>query len=98
MTNKDRLCATHLDVVEPHHLDKGSDFSRWRAADCSKRFHERDADWPEVAQIVLHREASAEPDRTRRCWEAHLKRARWIAEGCYRDVLERLKPIGRASG
>jgi hypothetical protein len=45
------------------------------------------ADWREVARIVLHRNPAAEPDRTRRCWEKHLKRARWMTESGYRKLL-----------
>ena len=45
------------------------------------------ADWREVARIVLKRDATAEPDRARRCWEAHVKRARWIAESCYNRLM-----------
>ena len=45
------------------------------------------ADWREVARIVLHRDPAAEPDRTRRCWEAHLKRAKWMTESGYRQLL-----------
>ena len=41
------------------------------------------ADWRAVARIVLHRDPGAEPDRTRRCWEEHLKRAKWTTESGY---------------
>lgn len=41
------------------------------------------ADWREVARIVLRRDALAEPERARRCWETHLKRAQWIAKNCH---------------
>jgi len=52
------------------------------------------ADWREVARIVLHRDPNAEPERTRRCWEAHLKRAKWMTERGYRHLLNdaRAKP------
>ena len=52
------------------------------------------ADWREVARIVLHRDPDAEPERTRRCWEAHLKRAKWMTERGYRHLLNdaRAKP------
>lgn len=44
-----------------------------------------DADWQSVARIVLHRDPVAEPQRSRRCWESHLRRAKWMTdEGCYR--------------
>jgi hypothetical protein len=45
------------------------------------------ADWREVARIVLHRNPAAEPDRTRRCWEEHLRRAKWMTESGYRQLL-----------
>ncbi len=45
------------------------------------------ADWRAVARIVLHRDPVAEPDRTRRCWEEHLKRAKWMTESGYRQLL-----------
>ena len=46
------------------------------------------ADWREVSSIVLHRDPNVEPDRTRLCWEAHLKRAKWMAEHGYRHLLD----------
>jgi len=45
------------------------------------------ADWREAARIVLHRNPTTEPDRTRRCWEQHLKRAKWMTESGYRKLL-----------
>lgn len=45
------------------------------------------ADWRAVARIVLHRDPASEPDRTRRCWEDHLKRAKWMAECGYSKLL-----------
>ncbi|MEN2980438.1 DUF2285 domain-containing protein [Tistrella bauzanensis] len=50
------------------------------------------ADWREVARIVLHRNPATEPDRTRRCWEAHLKRAKWMTERGYRQLLTDAQP------
>jgi hypothetical protein len=47
------------------------------------------ADWREVARIVLHRDSESERDRTRRCWEVHLARARWMTSQGYRRLLER---------
>lgn len=48
------------------------------------------ADWREVTHIVLHRDFEIEPDRTRRCWETHLKRARWMrGQGAYRLLNQR---------
>ncbi len=45
------------------------------------------ADWREVARLVLHRDPVAEPERTRRCWESHLARARWMTTHGYRKLL-----------
>ena len=45
------------------------------------------ADWREVARIVLHRDPVAEPERSRRCWEAHLRRAKWMTEHGTRHLL-----------
>ncbi len=58
------------------------------------------ADWREVARIVLHRNPAAEPYRTRRCWEAHLKRAKWMTESGYRKLLldARDTPTSRDGG
>ncbi len=46
------------------------------------------ADWTEVARIVLHRDPIQEEARTRRCWESHLARARWMTRHGYRRILE----------
>ena len=45
------------------------------------------ADWQEVAAIVLGLDSTAEPDRSRRVHEAHLDRARWMTQVGYRDLL-----------
>lgn len=46
------------------------------------------ADWTEVASVVLHRDPQLEPERTLRCWEAHIARARWMTTNGYRKLLE----------
>lgn len=46
------------------------------------------ADWKDVARIVLHRDPTADPERTRRCWESHLVRAQWLSSTGYRRILE----------
>lgn len=46
------------------------------------------ADWAEVARVVLHRDPVSEEARTRRCWESHLARAQWLSKGGYRNILE----------
>jgi len=47
-----------------------------------------DADWMEVARIVLHRDPVSDKARTRRCWESHLARAQWLSREGYRRILE----------
>jgi Uncharacterized conserved protein (DUF2285) len=46
------------------------------------------ADWTEVARIVLHIDPLQEPERARRAWESHLKRAKWMTEHGYRHLLK----------
>ena len=38
-----------------------------------------EADWTEVARIVLHIDPANEPARARHAWESHLARARWMS-------------------
>ena len=45
------------------------------------------ADWREVATIVLGLDPSADPERARRVHAAHLERARWMTRTGYRDLL-----------
>ncbi len=45
------------------------------------------ADWQEVARIVLHRDPIAEPERSFRCWQSHFARARWMTQSGYRHLL-----------
>jgi hypothetical protein len=45
------------------------------------------ADWREVAQLVLRIDPSAEPDRARRAYDSHLARAKWMTEHGYRHLL-----------
>lgn len=47
------------------------------------------ADWRDVARVVLHRDPEQQSARTRRCWEAHLARAHWMTSKGYRKLLER---------
>ena len=46
------------------------------------------AEWQEVARIVLHRDPVGEPEKSWRCWDAHLKRARWMTKHGYRHLLK----------
>jgi hypothetical protein len=47
------------------------------------------ADWRDVARIVLHIDPTLEPDRARRTFESHLARAKWAARNGYRLLLQR---------
>jgi Uncharacterized conserved protein (DUF2285) len=47
-----------------------------------------DADWREVAQIVLHIDPGREPDRARRAYDSHLARAKWMTGQGYRYLLK----------
>ncbi|MER9177782.1 DUF2285 domain-containing protein [Mesorhizobium sp. M0955] len=46
-----------------------------------------DADWREIAKIVLHIDPAREPERAFRAWETHLARARWMTTTGYRYLL-----------
>lgn len=45
-----------------------------------------DADWREVAEIVLGLNPGEEPERAQRVHAAHLERARWMTRSGYRDL------------
>jgi hypothetical protein len=45
------------------------------------------ADWREVARIVLHLDPEHESDRSRRAFDSHLSRAKWMTEHGYRHLL-----------
>ncbi len=45
------------------------------------------ADWRDVARIVLHIDPDKEPQRARRAWETHLARAHWMTEHGYKYLL-----------
>jgi hypothetical protein len=45
------------------------------------------ADWREVARIVLHIDPTSEPERARVAFESHLARAKWMARHGYRHLL-----------
>jgi hypothetical protein len=45
------------------------------------------ADWSEVARIILGIDAELEAARAYRAYETHLARARWMTESGYRDLL-----------
>jgi hypothetical protein len=45
------------------------------------------ADEDEIIRIVLNIDPAEEPERAHAMFESHLKRARWMAEMGYRDLL-----------
>ncbi len=45
------------------------------------------ADWCDVARIVLKIDPAKDPDRARRVYDSHLARARWMTEHGYRHLL-----------
>ena len=49
---------------------------------------EDDADWREVAAIVLGLDPATEPERAQRVHAAHLERARWMTRVGYREIAE----------
>ena len=51
-----------------------------------------EADWREVARIVLHLDPVHEPDRARHALDSHLARAKWMMEHGYRHLLRAGNP------
>lgn len=47
------------------------------------------ADWREVARIVLGIDPTLDPDRACRTFESHLARAKWAARHGFRQLLQR---------
>jgi hypothetical protein len=45
------------------------------------------ADWREVARVVLHIDPIVAPTRARQAFESHLARAKWITSHGYRHLL-----------
>lgn len=43
------------------------------------------ADWRQAAQLVLGRAPDA--PASRRCWESHLRRAEWMTQQGYKDLV-----------
>ncbi|WP_456779665.1 DNA -binding domain-containing protein [Bradyrhizobium sp. USDA 3315] len=69
---------TNLTVYDEEHLA-----TYWRLLDADAE----DADWREVARVVLHIDPAHEWDRARRAFDSHLARARWVADDGYRQLL-----------
>lgn len=49
------------------------------------------ASWDEAATLVLGLDCKADPERARRIHDAHLRRAHWISEAGFADLLKRDK-------
>lgn len=47
------------------------------------------ADWQEVARVVLGVDPTLDPDRARQTFESHLARAKWVARHGFRHLLQR---------
>ena len=47
----------------------------------------QDADWRDVARIVLHLDPEHDSDRARKAFDSHLSRAKWMTEHRYRHPL-----------
>ena len=47
------------------------------------------ADWREVALVVLHIDPEREPERARCAYDSHLARAKWMSNKGYRHLLRR---------
>ena len=45
------------------------------------------ADWRDVARIVLHIDPERDPERARRAFDSHLARARWMTNHGYGYLL-----------
>jgi hypothetical protein len=50
---------------------------------------DKGADWREVALIVFGLDAAEDADHARSVHDSHLKRARWMTEQGYRQLLEK---------
>jgi hypothetical protein len=44
--------------------------------------------WEEVSKIVLGIDPDREPERAKRAYDTHLKRAKWMTTNGYKDLLE----------
>lgn len=69
---------TELTTYDEEHL-----VTYWRLLDAEAD----DADWKEVARIVLHIDPDREPGRARNAFDSHMARAKWMADHGYRHLL-----------
>ena len=47
----------------------------------------QDADWRDVARIMLHLDPEDDSDRAWRAFDSHLSRAKWMTEHGYKHLL-----------
>ncbi|MDA9419093.1 hypothetical protein XH81_30100 [Bradyrhizobium sp. CCBAU 25360] len=73
--------APSLDELTSYDKEHAVAYMRLLDADADE------ADWREIARIVLGLDPTVEPDRARRTFESHLTRAKWLAGKGYRDLL-----------
>lgn len=52
---------------------------------------EEGADWREVVSVIFSLDAEMEGNRAREVHDSHLKRARWMTEQGYRQLLEKAR-------
>lgn len=45
------------------------------------------ADWREVVQVIFGVDPSVDPARSRKIYDSHLARARWMSASGYRDLV-----------
>jgi hypothetical protein len=49
------------------------------------------ADWRDVARIILLLDPEENPERARRCWQTHLDRAKWVATTGYQQLIDKVE-------
>ena len=50
-----------------------------------------DADWRDVARIILLLDPEKNPEGARQCWQTHLERAKWVVTTGYKQLLDQAK-------
>jgi hypothetical protein len=48
---------------------------------------EQQADWREVAKLVLHRDPNVDVETAQTAWQSHLARAHWLRDNGFRHLL-----------
>lgn len=71
-------CADHITPYDQQHFIT---YARLLDADAAQ------ADWHEVARIVLLQNPDSDPEQARLCWQTHLDRAKWVATTGYQQLI-----------